>query len=70
MRNDYLKFSGVDITFIVPGDLLAAILIWMEINTGDPFVIDFFVAVMVTGGLFYSFFVAVMNKMFKNEWRF
>jgi len=65
MRNNYLEFK-------ISGDLIAAILIWMELKTGDTFVIEFFVAVMVTGGLFYSFFVAVMNKLFKNDqsWRF
>ena len=65
MRNNYLEFK-------ISGDLIAAILILMELKTGDTYVIEFFVAVMVTGGLFYSFFVAVMNKLFKNDqsWRF
>ena len=60
------------ISFRIPGDLLAAILIWMELHTGDTFIIDLYVAVMVTGGIFYNFYVAVMNRMFKNNvlWRF
>lgn len=65
MKNNYLEFS-------ISGDLLAAILIWMELKTGDTFIIDFFVAVMMTGAIFYSFYAAVINKLFKSDqlWRF
>ena len=64
--------QNLNLRLRVPGDILASILIWMEIHTGDTFVIEFFVAVMMTGGIFYSLYAVVMNQLFKNNqsWRF
>jgi hypothetical protein len=58
--------------FKLPGDCLFAFLIWLELRTGNEIFIDLFVAVMVTGGIFYTLYASVMNKMFKNNqlWRF
>jgi len=56
----------------MPSEVFAGGLIWLELHTGNTLVIDLFVAVMVTGGIFWSLYAAVINKLFKNDqsWRF
>jgi len=56
----------------MPPEIFAGGLIWLELHTGNTLVIDLFVAIMVTGGIFWSLYATVMNQLFKNDqsWRF